>query len=72
MPLFSYVLGGSTFGLLVRFWQLGLMKRNLFESRPSLSNLFDLKVDIGPVTQTWAAMRSLWSAGAELVLYFSR
>jgi hypothetical protein len=32
MPLLSYVLGGSAFGLATRFWQLGIQKRNLFDS----------------------------------------
>jgi hypothetical protein len=33
MPFLSYVLGGTGFGLMARFWQLGIMKRNMFDSQ---------------------------------------
>ena len=32
MALGSSVLGGAAFGLAARFWQLGIQKRNLFDS----------------------------------------
>lgn len=34
MPLLSNILGFSLFGLATRFGQLGIQKRNLFESVP--------------------------------------
>ena len=37
MALLSYLLGGTTFGLAARIWQLGIQKRNIFDSQPSRS-----------------------------------
>lgn len=38
MGLFTHIVGGALFGLAARVGQLGIQKRNLFESAPVSSN----------------------------------
>lgn len=36
MAVLSSILGGATFGLLTRFWQLGIQKKPLFDCKPCM------------------------------------
>ena len=63
MAMLTSILGFSGFGLLVRFWQLGIQKRNIFHCEQSCRSLSSCAYMDGiPFVQIYLLMLLTWSA----------